>query len=484
MEEDLSSSSRLTCRSCTERSLQRFSALLSAAVCYVAAIAWILVAYGEMGLDASEARPIPHGWSLASFFSALICVTVGCVYGVYKLQKVKYRAVAREIEQMHNLMASRGRSGSDEGGGDRESTSGAVSASEDDLLQATIPAFTAATMHAAAYKELVVRKLRAEGMQQGTNLITDAWTFANMKMMTIFLRSCFLANVGSAQKSWHGLKELSFIWAYSLALFLTCVGLVAAVWEYPPRFIATSNKGFSTDRRARVELVAKNWSGGCAWLLAFQLVDTFEITAADALLGSDSWHVWNSAEGAEEPASRGTDLNVLSHWLLACVVFMLTGTALVFMDYTKRRRARRLKIVSAPTSDHDGRILNAASSSPFPRRCRGACCICGLIWTRADQVVSFISASLVWTGALALKHALDVSAGLHAGEYRRGAFVPAKANRIAFGFLYALMMLLSALVLGILVDIHVHSLLSRAVKASEQKHLFANTFRLQVRARA
>jgi hypothetical protein len=29
----------------------------------------------------------------------------------------------------------------------------------------------------------VVRKFRAEGMQKGTNMITDAWTFANMKMM-------------------------------------------------------------------------------------------------------------------------------------------------------------------------------------------------------------------------------------------------------------------------------------------------------------
>jgi hypothetical protein len=81
-----------------------------------------------------------------------------------------------------------------------------------------------------------------------------------------------------------------------------------------------SKKGFSTDRRARVELVAKNWSGGtslspaafcelllatqaftafcnsrgtgAAWLLGLQLVDSFEYSLAQVVLGRSHWHPW------------------------------------------------------------------------------------------------------------------------------------------------------------------------------------------------
>jgi hypothetical protein len=63
------------CRSMTEAALEKLSALVSAAVCYVAAIAWMYVAYGEIGIDSSETRPIT-GLDLVSFFMALVCVTV------------------------------------------------------------------------------------------------------------------------------------------------------------------------------------------------------------------------------------------------------------------------------------------------------------------------------------------------------------------------------------------------------------------------
>ena len=66
------------------------------------------------------------------------------------------------------------------------------------------------------YHELLVRKVRAEGVQKGSNLITDAWTFANMRMMTIFLRSFFLADTTDDP----GLPELGFIWLYTLVLFV------------------------------------------------------------------------------------------------------------------------------------------------------------------------------------------------------------------------------------------------------------------------
>ena len=65
----------------------------------------------------------------------------------------------------------------------------------------------------------------------------------------------------------------------------------------PPRFVAKSKKGFSTDRKARIELVAKNWSGGAAWLLGLQLVDSFEFSLAQVVLGSSHWHPWGSPEG-------------------------------------------------------------------------------------------------------------------------------------------------------------------------------------------
>lgn len=100
------------------------------------------------------------------------------------------------------------------------------------------------------------------------------------------------------------------VWIYTGCLFLACVILVSATWEYPPRFIASSNKGFSTDRRARVELVAKNWSGGCAWLLAMQCIDTFEFSLAHLVLGRGHWHPWGN------PAVRQSYLAVWLHTLL------------------------------------------------------------------------------------------------------------------------------------------------------------------------
>ena len=82
-----------TCTTVAEQSLQKFAALLTAAVCYVAAIAWLLVAYGEMGLDASEKRPV-QGWDLASLCCALLLVTVSCFGGVYKLQVLAHDTTA------------------------------------------------------------------------------------------------------------------------------------------------------------------------------------------------------------------------------------------------------------------------------------------------------------------------------------------------------------------------------------------------------
>ena len=199
----------------------QFNALLTAAICYVAAIAWMQVTYGEIGLlnrkpssgnstIASESRPLV-GTDLISFFFALVFVTGSCFYGVYKLQKMKYRAVAAQLERMSTLMRKNGaHAGSRSDGVDTAS----------DILQADIPAFSALSEpisqdlgsdsvdveHAMMYRELIVRKFRAEGVEKGTNMITDAWTFANMKMMTIFMRSCFISakedNPGDEELAW------------------------------------------------------------------------------------------------------------------------------------------------------------------------------------------------------------------------------------------------------------------------------------------
>eukprot|EP01043_Picozoa_sp_COSAG02_P000377 COSAG02_NODE_7_length_64539_cov_120.393482_10_plen_463_part_00 len=326
----LSNASRGSWVQFLEGCITQFNALLTAAICYVAAIAWLQVTYGEIGLlnrkpssgnstIASESRPLV-GADLYSFFFALLFVTAACFYGVYKLQKIKHRAVAAELERISALMQS-----------DQTSTGSgsACDGSTRDMLQAQIPAFSKISEplahdpgsgsvdmeNALMYRELVVCKFRAEGMQTGTNMITDAWTFANMKMMTIFMRSCFI----SADKDYPGDEELGWVrsrppcnlcaeglthcccavrfpkvWIYTGSLFLACVVLVSAAWEYPPRFIASSKKGFSTDRRARVELVAKNWSGGCAWLLAMQCAETFEFTLAHLVLGQGHWHPWGN----------------------------------------------------------------------------------------------------------------------------------------------------------------------------------------------
>ena len=197
-----------------ERSVHKFSALVSAAVCYVAAIAWILVAYGQMGVDASEARPI-QGWNLATFFCALICVTGTCFVGVYKLQKIKYRAVAKEVSRMNALLRTGGVDGLK--GSDRTGASLNLSPKLDSKIPSLNQAKDAQEEgDIEVYQELLVRKVRAEGVQKGSNLITDAWTFANMRMMTIFLRSFFLADTTDDP----GLPELGFIWLYTLALFV------------------------------------------------------------------------------------------------------------------------------------------------------------------------------------------------------------------------------------------------------------------------
>ena len=211
-----------------EGCLNQLNSLLTAAICYVAAIAWMQVTYGEIGLlnrkpssgnstIASESRPLV-GTDLVSFFFALIFVTAGCFFGVYKLQKMKHRAVAAELDRISALMETNGA---------RRSSSSDRNGLGSDILQANIPAFSKLSKpvvragssdsidveHAIMYRELVVRKFRAEGMQKGTNMITDAWTFANMKMMTIFMRSCFV----SAAEDSPGGKEL--LWVKSRSIY-------------------------------------------------------------------------------------------------------------------------------------------------------------------------------------------------------------------------------------------------------------------------
>ena len=217
----LSNASRGSWVQFVEGCITQFNALLTAAICYVAAIAWLQVTYGEIGLlnrkpssgnstIASESRPLV-GTDLYSFFFALLFVTAACFYGVYKLQKMKHRAVAAELERISALMQS------------NQHQTGSGSDCDDatcDMLQAQIPAFSKLSQplahdpgsdsveieNALMFRELVIRKFRAEGMQKGTNMITDAWTFANMKMMTIFMRSCFISakedNPGDEELGW------------------------------------------------------------------------------------------------------------------------------------------------------------------------------------------------------------------------------------------------------------------------------------------
>ena len=149
-----------------------------------------------------------------------------------------------------------------------------------------------------------------------------------------------------------------------------CTLLVAAAWEYPERFIATSRNGFSTDRRARVELVAKNWSGGMAWLFAMQMVDTAEFTTAELQRGPNGaqWHPWASkapGSGGDCPPlptrcfSRGTSLSILTMWLIAVALFGLTGAALVAFDRYDRRKRQR-----AQDADAAALVLAAAERLP------------------------------------------------------------------------------------------------------------------------
>ena len=90
----LSNAGQGTWMSFAEGCLSKFNALLTAAICYVAAIAWMQVTYGEIGLlnrkassgnvtttIASEERPL-EGIDLFSFGCALVFVTAGCFYGV------------------------------------------------------------------------------------------------------------------------------------------------------------------------------------------------------------------------------------------------------------------------------------------------------------------------------------------------------------------------------------------------------------------
>jgi hypothetical protein len=75
--------------------------------------------------------------------------------------------------------------------------------------------------------------------------------------MTIFLRSVFLPDISNP-----GVTELGEIWANSFALFVICALLVATMWEYPERLIARTKKGLSTDRKARLQLLAKSNANG------------------------------------------------------------------------------------------------------------------------------------------------------------------------------------------------------------------------------
>ena len=297
-------------------------------------------------------------------------------------------------------------------------------------------------------------------------MITDAWTFANMKMLTIGLRSCFVL----ADRPNPGWRELSLIWLYTLALLLVCLVLVAAAWEHPRRLIASSAKGFSTDRRARIELVAANWTGSAAWLLAMQLIDTLQYTMAQCIPGG-SWHAWDSEEGAAVPFSRGApELQWYWRWLLACFVFAVTSVALVLIECREHQRRRRDRKHAAAVAARGGsEDLTPCVHAPHACTSVRCCCVCSMVMKHHAKVLDFINRALVWTGALSLKRAIDDSVGLHGGYYNGTGFkVAAPANRVPLGFAYAGCVLLGALFVGMLVDLRSRYLLNHALAAAEK----------------
>ena len=108
--------------------------------------------------------------------------------------------------------------------------------------------------------------------------------------------------------------------------------------------------------------------------------------------------------------------------------------------------------------DGDGGGVRRSRIEKLPRRCRGACCICSLMFKHSDKVLAFTGNALVWTvrenaflwpftlkpliiftrqgpgtnegkqlrtktcffvqGALSLKRTIDDTVGLHGGIYR------------------------------------------------------------------
>ena len=182
---EMAGSGGWSCARFSERVLQKFCALLSAAVCYVAAIAWLLVVNGELGLDTQD-RPI-RGWDLVSFFCLFSVVTVGCFVGVYKLQKMKYRAVAKELENMYTLQESARGELSDATAAKSENTgtllnaqipslTRLVSKSRDtDAANAATAIFRGNTAYALAteHRDLIASKFRAEGIQHGASFSSD-----------------------------------------------------------------------------------------------------------------------------------------------------------------------------------------------------------------------------------------------------------------------------------------------------------------------
>jgi hypothetical protein len=211
-----------------------------------------------------------------------------------------------------------------------------------------------------------------------------------------------------------------------------------------------------------------------AWLLAFQLVDTFEMTMAQIVLGQGSWHLWASPEDIQPPQtpySRGSDLVAWWHWVLSGAIFVLTATALIIMDqrnrHKRRRQCRQAAAATAIASSSHQPLLVTTGSHHAPRRCKGACCTCLLLWKQSPRLLEFVGTALLWTGALSLKRTLDTTAGLHGGIYRRGTYIQPIPDRIPLGFAYAGAMVVAALCIALVVDLHVHYLLKRAVAVAE-----------------
>jgi hypothetical protein len=140
-------------------------------------------------------------------------------------------------------------------------------------------------------------------------------------------------------------------------------------------------------------------------------------------------------------------------------VVALTCFALLLMDQQERKSRRQ-----ALRSGNAG-----GGSSPIPRKLKGVCCACSLVWKQLDKVVEFVGNALLWTGALCLKRTIDETAGLHGEIWRDGQLIPPPENRLALGFVYAGVMVVAALFVGILIDWRVHHLLNKALKLAEDE---------------